>query len=79
MMLLPSALANPALHLILRVYVCMYVCMSVTLRNANFLYAACAGSMARACGCTIVVASADHSAQEYNGSVCAMDNRPYQG
>ena len=31
-------------------YVCMYICMSV-----NFLYVACAGNTARACGHTIVV------------------------
>ena len=36
-------------------YLCMYVCMSVMLRNANFLYVACAGSMACACSHTVVV------------------------
>ena len=61
--LLLSALArgivtatNPASHFILHLYVCMYLCMSVMLRNANLvLYAACAKSTARARGRTIVI------------------------
>ena len=43
---------NPASHLVLRLYV--YICMSVMLRNANFLYLACAESTAHAHGRTIV-------------------------
>ena len=38
--------------------VCMYVCMSVILRNANFLYTACTGNTAHAHRRTIVVSRA---------------------
>ena len=51
----------------------MYVCMFVTLRNANFLYTECTESMAHTRGRTIVVMV------QYDGSICTMDDRPYLG
>ena len=64
---------------------CIYLCvhiyynMSIMLRNANFLYTACAE--VRCVYTAALLLSACHSAQvlEYDGSTCTMDNRPYQG
>ena len=58
-------------------FVCMYVCMSVTLRNANF---PCAEGAARA-HMTALLLSRQHS--KYDGSICeltltVMDSRPYR-
>ena len=62
--------------------VCMYACMSVMFRNANFLYVTCTGSTARARGCTIVVSWAQYTrVLEYDGSIRTtrtMDDRHYQ-
>ena len=56
--------------------------MSVTLRNASFLYVAHAGSMACARSCTIVVSRVQCTSTYNDGSICTtktMNNRPYQG
>ena len=56
-------------------YVCIYLYMSVTHRNTNFLYAACAGSMSCARGRTIVVRGPQCTNARV-GRICTMDNRP---
>ena len=72
---------NPVSHHILR----LCVCMSVTIRNANFLYTTCARSMVHAHSRTIVLYEYGQQAQcmktGNDGSICTMigtmDNRTH--